>query len=410
MSSTKTIRDPMYGYITIEEPFAQLIDTEEFQRLRNIRQTGYQSLYPSALHNRFVHSLGVFYLGKKALGYFEKNVNITEECAEWKSIKTTFFVACLLHDVGHSPFSHTGEYYYTKGCSFSQEYAKKMNYSEERGQSQELKSDKELKVQRFFGDLAKSTGGTGKPHEAMSTLLGVDLCKKLDIGIDEDLFIRAIIGLKYKEGYDATNKIQVIKNAMICLLNGDLIDVDKLDYVIRDAYVTGYNSLTLDLERLLAGYTIVETTDHSYEVAFKKGALSVIENVIYANDLERRWIQSHPAILYDCWLVGGLLVCFDEYAKRRIMEASQAKKDEPASAPALGTIYTKEALSAEGISEGDYKLRLLCDDDIICYGKNIDDSFLVSSILRVSGAINHYGRRKPLLNILLAEYSEADFW
>ena len=87
MSSSKTIRDPMYGYITIEEPFAQLIDTEEFQRLRNIRQTGYQSLYPSALHNRFVHSLGVFYLGKKALGYFEKNINISEEDPEWKSIK-----------------------------------------------------------------------------------------------------------------------------------------------------------------------------------------------------------------------------------------------------------------------------------------------------------------------------------
>lgn len=65
MNYAKTIRDPMYGYITIEAPFAQLLDTEEFQRLRNIRQTGYQSLYPSALHNRFVHSLGVFHLGKK---------------------------------------------------------------------------------------------------------------------------------------------------------------------------------------------------------------------------------------------------------------------------------------------------------------------------------------------------------
>lgn len=42
MNYTKTIRDPMYGYITIEAPFAQLLDTEEFQRLRNIRQTGYQ--------------------------------------------------------------------------------------------------------------------------------------------------------------------------------------------------------------------------------------------------------------------------------------------------------------------------------------------------------------------------------
>ena len=81
MNSEKTIRDPMYGYITIESPFAQLIDTEEFQRLRNIRQTGYQSLYPSALHNRFVHSLGVFYLGKKALDYkkFKVKSTITQD-------------------------------------------------------------------------------------------------------------------------------------------------------------------------------------------------------------------------------------------------------------------------------------------------------------------------------------------
>ena len=67
MGSNKTIRDPMYGYIKIDYPFTVLIDTEEFQRLRNIRQTGYQSLYPSALHNRFVHSLGVFHLGREGI-------------------------------------------------------------------------------------------------------------------------------------------------------------------------------------------------------------------------------------------------------------------------------------------------------------------------------------------------------
>ena len=113
MNYAKTIRGPMYGYITIEAPFAQLLDTEEFQRLRNIRQTGYQSLYPSALHNRFVHSLGVFHLGKKALGYFENNINIQNEVIPgWDEIRNTFLTACLLHDVGHSPFSHTGEEYY----------------------------------------------------------------------------------------------------------------------------------------------------------------------------------------------------------------------------------------------------------------------------------------------------------
>lgn len=100
MNYAKTIRDPMYGYITIEAPFAQLLDTEEFQRLRNIRQTGYQSLYPSALHNRFVHSLGVFHLGKKALGYFENNINIQNEVIPgWDEIRNTFLTACLLHDV-----------------------------------------------------------------------------------------------------------------------------------------------------------------------------------------------------------------------------------------------------------------------------------------------------------------------
>lgn len=82
MNYTKTIRDPMYGYITIEAPFAQLLDTEEFQRLRNIRQTGYQSLYPSALHNRFVHSLGVFHLGKKLWAILKK-YQYSKRCYSW---------------------------------------------------------------------------------------------------------------------------------------------------------------------------------------------------------------------------------------------------------------------------------------------------------------------------------------
>ena len=68
----KLIKDPLYGYIEIEDKYISIIDTAEFQRLRNIRQTGYASLYPSALHNRFVHSMGVFHLGKKLLQISEK--------------------------------------------------------------------------------------------------------------------------------------------------------------------------------------------------------------------------------------------------------------------------------------------------------------------------------------------------
>lgn len=61
----KQIKDPIYGYVDIDDIYIQLINTPEFQRLRNIVQTSYQALYPSALHNRFVHSIGVFHLGEK---------------------------------------------------------------------------------------------------------------------------------------------------------------------------------------------------------------------------------------------------------------------------------------------------------------------------------------------------------
>ena len=68
--SKKQIREPLYNYIALDDPFVQLVNTPEFQRLRNIRQTSYEALYPSALHNRFVHSLGVFHLGQKAIESF----------------------------------------------------------------------------------------------------------------------------------------------------------------------------------------------------------------------------------------------------------------------------------------------------------------------------------------------------
>ena len=60
----KRIKDPAYGYVEIPDNIVySIIDTAEFQRLRDVIQTSYNAVYPSALHNRFVHSIGVYYLG-----------------------------------------------------------------------------------------------------------------------------------------------------------------------------------------------------------------------------------------------------------------------------------------------------------------------------------------------------------
>lgn len=64
MQEYKRFKDPIYGYVMIPSNYVNdIIDSAEFQRLRRIVQTSYSPLYSAAVHNRFIHSIGVYYLG-----------------------------------------------------------------------------------------------------------------------------------------------------------------------------------------------------------------------------------------------------------------------------------------------------------------------------------------------------------
>ncbi|AUM63032.1 HD domain-containing protein [Spiroplasma monobiae] len=101
----KFIRDNVHGEVYIEDSvFTDLIDTDEFQRLRRIIQLGGgQFVFPSANHTRFSHCIGVYHVICKFLENSEIDKHISEK--DKKVLK----ISGLLHDIGHGPFSHTFE-------------------------------------------------------------------------------------------------------------------------------------------------------------------------------------------------------------------------------------------------------------------------------------------------------------
>ena len=308
---SKQFKDPIYGYIEIDSGLvSDIIDTPTFQRLKDIRQTSYTPLYPGAYHNRYIHSLGVYHLGRMAFRAIKPQLEeISKETNLFQSIdkiQETFELACLLHDVGHAPFSHTGEtFFLDKSYTL---YSK-------------LKST--VNDDKFTSDFDALGVKKPAPHECMSCIVGIEMFHNYFTSASERaLFARCIIGMpihfnetppeynismpdeQKKEATRLFNEYKARKteaqllNCIISLLNSSIIDVDRLDYIIRDAATIGFKNAQVDYMRLLSGMRILEY-EKTLCIGYHKSALSVIESAVYAHDAEKKWVQGHPSILYE---------------------------------------------------------------------------------------------------------------
>lgn len=114
INKLKIFNDPIYGFITIPNALIfDLIEHKYFQRLRRITQMGLSYLvYPGAHHTRFHHAIGCMHLMQKAVHVLRyKGVVISEE------EENALYIAILLHDIGHGPFSHAMEHSIVEGIS-----------------------------------------------------------------------------------------------------------------------------------------------------------------------------------------------------------------------------------------------------------------------------------------------------
>src|ERR1041384_1637965 len=202
-------RDPVHNIIRLRtdtdegELMMKLIDTSEFQRLRRIKQLGLGLFtYQGAEHSRFTHSLGAFHLMTRVLDRFSERYEIKPED------RVAVRAAALLHDVGHGSFSHVME--------------KVLNFHHEQWTVQVVKSE-ETEIGQLLRDYSN------------------ELPEK----------IASIIEGKFEP------------SALAQLVSSQL-DVDRMDYLLRDSLMTGAKYGIYDLEWIINALAIDEAADRVY--------------------------------------------------------------------------------------------------------------------------------------------------
>jgi HD superfamily phosphohydrolase len=216
----KIIKDPVHGYVEVEDFALALLDSPAVQRLRYIRQLGFSYLvYPGANHTRFEHSLGTMFLADVA----SRRFGLSDRD------RTLVVAAGLLHDIGHGPFSHASEPLMEQFLHTTHD-------------------DIESIVSQGIGALLESHG------------------------IDPDELCRLVKG----------------NHRLSEIIHGDL-DVDRMDYLLRDAYYTGAPYGTVDAQRLIRH--LIQTPDGG--TVLDENGVNAAESLLISRTLMRPSVYFH---------------------------------------------------------------------------------------------------------------------
>ena len=347
----KRILDTVHGYIMVsDELIKNIIDTPAFQRLRRIEQTSIRSVYPSARHDRFIHSLGVYHIGSLIVDHLRKEEEANDYWGETSNnmsvIYNSYLVACLLHDVGHAPFSHTFEKYYGQKKDLARKLADEVNSDNFTSDLEQVRALDDPNFHEYVSAyLAHREFG-----EAISRLY-----------LDSEFIVRMITGIFYVADKDNHQ----IHNCFISLLHGKVIDADRLDYACRDVWASGYSTSSIDLRRLISALHIKRNDDKDYVVCFEANSLNEIEGVLNVKDFQMRYVINHHVVNHEQWLL------------RQAAEKLALKlfPNEENGYDALGKIININALTDEiKIYDGHLKIHNLSDDDLIFLMKQFDDN------------------------------------
>ena len=236
----QVIRDPLWNTIRLDEHAVRIVNTPAFQRQRYIKQLGFAHLvYPGATHTRFGHALGVYHLAKVALGHLKGAGQLKGEALEEAWLIP---YAGLLHDIGHYAFSHALE---------------------------------ELEDNFLLGD-----------HEAVSARFFDSAQMKP---------VLELLGETAGEDINALIRSESA-NPLRGLVSGSL-DLDKIEYLKRDARFCGVPYGEVDVDRLIQGMLLLEDpVSGGLEVGIHEKAVAALESLLFAKYQMFRNVYWHHGV------------------------------------------------------------------------------------------------------------------
>lgn len=224
------IRDPLYGLIQITPPELSILKSIPVTRMRWIKQMGLACLvFPGANHTRFEHSIGTMFVANKLI---DALINKTKHSFLKENVQAIRLVA-LLHDLGHSPFSHVTEEFFRRNPKYLP--AHRIDYDHETYTETIIRNNMDVRT----------------------------TCK------EEGINLRFVSKL-------ATGRSGTFLDSLL----SSAIDVDKIDYVARDSYFCGLPYGRVDLSSLTEGITLTKSKSGKEILAFDRKSKDAVEGLL----------------------------------------------------------------------------------------------------------------------------------
>jgi len=277
------IKDPIHGTLPINPAEIAILDTPAMQRLRMIKQLGFAEFsFPGATHSRYLHSLGVSYLASEAFDSIFRDFKFSSPDLR-ALFRQVLRLGALLHDIGHGPLSHTSEEVMPprKDLDVSVYRNRKPDAQGSFPGSERLKADHEDYTIKFIMD-SHLTGVLSQnfpdfdPYHVAS-LIDKSLEDKDDFFKDQGLDFRPILS-------------QIVSSE---------VDVDRMDYLLRDAYFCGTNYGKVELGWLINNLTFHVVQDSVYLALNRRALYTFDDFLISRHHMYLMVYFHHKSIIFE---------------------------------------------------------------------------------------------------------------